>query len=86
MTSYTDKMQMELKGLARRESHKARLRRLLSDGRWHSMVECQQAGGWRYGGRIHELRKEGLVIDTRQDAEGVFSYRWWCSAETGEKP
>ncbi len=40
------------------------LLRLLSDGKPHHMRELQAVGGWRYGGRIHELRKQGHVIET----------------------
>lgn len=50
--------------MEKRTTHKAALLSLLSDGAVHHMQECQKAGGWRYGGRIHELRKFGHDIET----------------------
>lgn len=57
----------------------AALRKLLSDGRWHSMQEMQDAGGFRYGGRVEEIRKgkDGLPpldIETRGHGN-AFEYR-----------
>ena len=59
----------------KRASHKDRLLALLSDGRVHTMGECQHAGGWRYGGRLFELRKEGHDIETIQVGVDEFAYR-----------
>ena len=59
----------------KRVSHKQALLTLLSDGRWHTMRQMQEAGGYRYGGRLHELRKAGHKIDTRNVFGDVFEYR-----------
>ena len=64
-------------------THKAALLALLSDGRPHHMREAQAHGGWRYGARILELRREGHVIETRQLARGEFQYQLVVSAKQG---
>lgn len=57
-------------------SHRAALIFLLRDSEWHSMRQCMEAGGYRYGGRLHELRKDGFAIETRRDGNDLYSYRW----------
>ncbi len=47
---------------------------VLSDGRDHHMRELN-AIAFRYGGRLHDLRKQGHVIETRRVGEGEFVYR-----------
>lgn len=37
-------------------------------------AELLRIGGFRYGGRVHELRKAGYVIDTIQVAKGLFKF------------
>lgn len=58
----------------------SRLRALLSDGAWHSMRELQEVAGWRYGGRLHELKhgKDGgppMDHETRREKSGEVFYR-----------
>lgn len=48
----------------KRLGNKEKLRRLLSDGAVHHMRELHAVAGWRFGGRIYELRKEGYDIET----------------------
>lgn len=59
----------------KRLSHKAALLALLSDGRQHHMSECARAGGWRYGARVFELRKEGYEIETIRLGDDEFAHR-----------
>ena len=40
------------------------LRLLLADGKWHHMSELRKAGGWRYGARLEELRREIPGLET----------------------
>lgn len=61
--------------LNKRESHKDRLLALLSDGKVHPMGELLKVGGFRYGGRLFDLRKEGYIIDTLRLADDVYGYR-----------
>ncbi len=58
-----------------RPTAKARLLALLSDGREHDMRECLEIAGFRYGGRLHELRQEGHVVETIQYSANHFGYR-----------
>jgi hypothetical protein len=51
------RLQLEAGDVAARETACARLRTLLADGRWHSALELVEAGGLRYGGRLHEIRR-----------------------------
>lgn len=60
----------------KRKSHRERLRDLLSDHRWHTIEEMQAAGGNRYGGRLFELRREHLIIETKRVGTDNFEYRW----------
>jgi hypothetical protein len=41
------------------------LRKLLSDFRWHDHHAMMAAGGSRFGGRLHELRRAGLRVKSR---------------------
>ncbi len=59
----------------KRRSHKAALLSLLSDGRSHHMSECIRVGGFRYGGRLFELRREGHDILTERVGDDEFAYR-----------
>ena len=56
-------------------SHKAALLALLSDGAYHHMRQCLDVAGFRYGGRLHELRREGYEIETHQLGVGEWEYR-----------
>lgn len=72
-------LQVEVRALARREGARARLRRLLADGRWHGSDELVAAGGLRFGARLLELRRglDGrppLDVDTDQH-DGKWRYR-----------
>ena len=51
------------------------LRRLLSDFAWHHMAELQKAAGYRYGARLHELKKEGVRYEVERRGENLFFYR-----------
>ncbi len=55
------------------------LRALLADGQWHHMRELRDAGGWRYGARMLELRRGvgGPVLKTQKRSVGPdeFEYR-----------
>ena len=59
----------------RRLTHKEALLMLLSDHQPHHMRELIAAGGYRYGGRLHELRQEGWEIETVR--LGVGEYAYW---------
>lgn len=52
------------------------LRALLADGAWHHMSELRAVGGWRYGARLLEIRREHHVtIENRAIGDGEFEYR-----------
>lgn len=51
------RLSLEMGDVAARETACARLRALLADGAWHSALELVEAGGLRYGGRLHEIRR-----------------------------
>jgi hypothetical protein len=59
----------------KRRSHKEALRALLADRKQHHMRELIAVGGYRYGGRLFELRKNGLLIETIRLGEDEFAYR-----------
>lgn len=48
---------------------------LLSDGAWHSMRELQAVAGWRYGGRLHDLKRRGVGHEIKRDEAGCYWYR-----------
>ncbi len=57
-------------------SKREALRALLADGLWHHMSELRAVGGWRYGARLLEIRREHHVtIENRCIADGEFEYR-----------
>ncbi len=56
------------------------LRSLLADGRWHGMAELQDVAGYRYGGRVHEVRRgdDGrppLTVEAKRGARNEWQYR-----------
>ncbi|HEX9565595.1 MAG TPA: hypothetical protein VF981_16570 [Gemmatimonadaceae bacterium] len=57
-----------------REAQKAAILKLLSDGQAHDMRELN-AIGYRYGGRLKELRDAGYVIETIRLKDRKFAYR-----------
>lgn len=59
----------------KRTSHRDAILALLSDGRQHHMSECIKVGGFRYGGRIFELRKRGYAIETIRLGGDEFAYQ-----------
>ena len=67
----------------KRKSHKAALLELLSDGHVHHMAQCLRVGGFRYGGRLFELRKQGYIIETIQVDDDVFAYRMIIEPKQG---
>lgn len=56
---------------------RARLYDLLRDHRWHPMGELLHAGGFRYGGRLLEMREDGLDIEVKRDTKkpNLYHYR-----------
>lgn len=54
-------------------SQKAVLLCVLGDGRQHHMRELNDIA-FRYGGRLHELRRAGYDIETVQLGIGEFAY------------
>ena len=46
----------------------------LSSGEWTHM-RTLNAIAFRYGGRLHDLRKRGFCIETRKIGRGEFVYR-----------
>ena len=48
-----------------KETARGRVLDLLGDLQWHASVELAKAGGRRYGGRIHELRRLGFNVENR---------------------
>ena len=61
--------------MTKRTSHRDALLDLLADHRQHHMAELMRVGGYRYGGRLHELRKDGYDIETIRLGDDEFSYR-----------
>lgn len=60
-------------------NNQERLRWVLSDGRWHSWRELMRVAGARFGGRLFELRNQGL--DIQKEFRGhVAWYRWAAPA------
>jgi len=59
----------------RRKTKRNALLDLLSDGQQHHMSELIRVGGYRYGGRLFELRHDGHVIETIRLADDEFAYR-----------
>ncbi|MEM1271793.1 MAG: helix-turn-helix domain-containing protein, partial [Bacteroidota bacterium] len=57
----------------RRDCNKTRVLDRLRKGP-ATNVELAEAGGYRFGGRIHELRQEGFVIQKRRIDGGLFMY------------
>ena len=51
------RLEIEAGDVAARETACARLRAVLGDSAWHSALELVEAGGLRYGGRLHEIRR-----------------------------
>lgn len=63
------------------------LRALLSDGAWHHMGELRAVGGWRYGARLLEIRREhGVAIENRVISEGEYEYRLTFPVGQAELP
>jgi hypothetical protein len=56
---------------------KGRLVLLLKDRRYHSARELLRVGGFRYGGRLHELRADGYRFTIKRDEkhQSLFWYR-----------
>ena len=59
----------------RRLNNKDRLLALLIDHREHGQHECLSVGGFRYGARIFDLRRDGFDIETIRLGDDEFSYR-----------
>lgn len=63
-------------------SKREALRALLADGLWHHMSELRRVGGWRYGARLLEIRREHRVsIENRCVGDGEFEYRLVFNAQ-----
>lgn len=63
----------------KRENNKDRLLRLMRDGRWYHMAALRTAGGWRYGARLFELKKQGWEHERRSVGEDAFEYRLYSA-------
>lgn len=63
--------------LKAKPTHKHRILQLLKDRRYHSSREMLNAGGFRYGARLLDLRKAGYVFAVKLDAKkpNSFLYR-----------
>ena len=48
---------------------------MMADEQWHSMRELQAVGGWRYGGRLYELKSKGWDHEVETRAGGERFYR-----------
>jgi len=57
-----------------RLSQKDKILKLLLKGKPVHMRKLNEIA-FRYGGRLHDLRKQGYKIDTIQHGNGNFSYR-----------
>lgn len=68
----------------------AGLRQLLKDGRWHSMAEMLEAGGYRYTQRVKDVREgaDGLPpLDIEAEGKGnVWRYRARLQTSPKEAP
>ena len=51
--------------LPARMTKKEKILQLLRDGKWHSTVELNQIC-FRYGARLHELKKEGYFFEKKK--------------------
>lgn len=58
----------------KKPSQKERILALLADRCWHTTAELNEIC-FRYGGRFHELRKEGYVFDEQRIGNGPL-WRW----------
>lgn len=59
-----------------KKTHAEKLLDLLHDRQWHSNVELVGAGvGFRYGAVIHNLRKKGYLIETKEVTPAIWEYR-----------
>lgn len=65
---------------------RAALRALLSDCLWHTQEEMREAGGWRYGARLYEIRRgvggPALVVESSTPGEGDNRYLYRAVGET----
>jgi hypothetical protein len=75
------RLSLEMGEVSARETACARLRKLLADGAWHSALELQEVAGFRYGGRLFELRRGddgGPALDVEAEARaGGARQLWW---------
>lgn len=61
--------------MAKRKSKCNAALELLSDGRWHSARELTECSGWRYSARLHDLKKQGYVIERQTLDHQLYHYR-----------
>ena len=63
--------------IGKRLSKRDALLALLSDGQWHSALECQRpsVGGSRYSARMGELKDLGYRIERQTLDHQLFHYR-----------
>lgn len=57
-------------------SQKARILKLLGDGKWHSVVQLHGIA-WRYGARLHEARREGVKMEKRRTVKCGAVIEFW---------
>lgn len=74
-------MQTELN---RRQSNTARILELLKAQGYATNTQLQAIGGYRYGARLLELRKERHVIVTHRVKDGVYHYTYKGQREPGQ--
>ena len=67
----------------KRKSNREKLLALLSDGRTHHMRELHAEAGWRYGGRLKELRNAGHVIESIHIQGSEWEYRMIIEPKQG---
>src|SRR5687767_7557434 len=61
-----------------------RLLDLMQDGRWYSMRQLAEVAGWRYGGRLYDLKQHGWDHEYRaRGTEGELEYRLYRVVPSG---
>ncbi|WP_242344010.1 hypothetical protein [Anaeromyxobacter terrae] len=77
-------LSLEMGDVRARETACTRLRALLAGGAWRSALELVEAGGLRYGGRLHELRRGedgGPPLEVESEVREHNGRRvWWYRA------
>lgn len=91
-TTPTGSQQSQVKTRPRHDTAAGRLLSLLERQEWVCGVEMQQVAGFRYGGRLHELRRLGWQFARRKcqhpwhDHPSHSMFQWQLTAKPGELP